>query len=280
MSSGFRWHKIAQRVGREFGAELGPLTFTVYYTLVIMADNESGCCFPAKATIAKMWGMSPRTVDRAVKALIAHRPPLIEYTRVWSHAGKYKSNEYHLLDPFSEAAAGKPSSFSAGVPAVGEGFQASGADISVSSVGKLTVEIVNASDVRVDRASQEREPSAAQSHGDPTPRAPQSHGDTPPAAVQEPFAEWEAVRKKFSGLFPFNFLLDFDNVLVATELRGEKLCLTVRNSDAVFRVSPVAGRIAQIAYRTTGVYRPVEVVAANGNTPDTSRAALNLEHTP
>ena len=135
--NGWRWHKVAQRVARDYGSALGPSAWAVYYALVMSANNDTGYCYPAKKTIAEMWGLSRRTVDAAMLVLLEHRPQLVRCVRHRADRGTFASNDYHLVDPFDGIQA-------ADNPQAG--------DSPASSMGELNTELVSAQNLRVDHA--------------------------------------------------------------------------------------------------------------------------------
>ena len=199
------------------------------------ADNGTGTCFPSKLKIAETWGLSRRTVDTAMKRILAHQPALVRATRHRTVRGAFGANDYQLLDPFDDQA----STTSPGVS-------------STSSVGKLTDEIVSAQKLREDHAQFLPSPCAESAQA---PRAISAHG--------EPFDEWPTVRAGLEGR-----LQDPDFLSRLDELDGScfRLCddhilILLPDACQVDQAQQHNAKIASIAARLLKVVRPVKFAA-------------------
>lgn len=229
--NGWRWHKLAQRVAREYGRNLEPSDWCVYYSLVMAADNNTGACFPSKKSIADTWGLSRRTVDAAMERLLAHRPALLQVTRHRTQRGEFAANDYQLLDPFDEQPS--PSTSGASLP---------------SSMGQLNVEIVSAQNLRVDHAQILHIPSEDSAHG---PRAEIARG--------EPLDEWQTVRAKLDGrLGDAGFLRQLDELdRSCFRLCEGRIVIFLPHVDLVHQAQRHKDKIAGIAARVLKVSRDV-----------------------
>lgn len=226
-NNGWRWHRIAQRVAKEYGATLGPTAYAVYLSLVTFADNDTGHCWPAKETIAAQWGISVRTVDAALKTLVEHNPPLVRYWRRRGKRGTYGVNEYTLQDPFRSRPAGLLSHDD-------DGF-----------MGELDSERVSAQILRTDHAQILRfRAVSARSEGACEPCADSAHGD-----------EWAGIRAELQA--PADVLSMIDHAGIS--VKADSIVITLDTAEMVRRVEPYTGKIAGIGQNKTGVRRPVRV---------------------
>jgi|Deesub1362A_J573_1020465.scaffolds.fasta_scaffold02205_2 DNA-binding MarR family transcriptional regulator len=85
------WFWIHNLVLSKYARELGPSGFLVYSALALFANSRTQICFPTQKALAKITGLSRRTVIRKVKLL--EKLGLIKVER-----GK-RGCVYYLLDP-------------------------------------------------------------------------------------------------------------------------------------------------------------------------------------
>ncbi len=63
------WYWIGRRVLRLYGRRLGASGIAVYNTLACFADSRTQSCFPTRKAMARILGVSRRTITRKIKLL-------------------------------------------------------------------------------------------------------------------------------------------------------------------------------------------------------------------
>lgn len=64
-----QWYWIASKVLRAHSKKIGPSGIAVYNALASFADSKTQGCFPSRKTIARVLGLSRKTVARKIKML-------------------------------------------------------------------------------------------------------------------------------------------------------------------------------------------------------------------
>jgi DNA-binding Lrp family transcriptional regulator len=63
------WYWIARKILREHSKKIGPSGIAVYNALASFADSKTQVCFPTRKTIARVLGLSRKTVTRKINLL-------------------------------------------------------------------------------------------------------------------------------------------------------------------------------------------------------------------
>jgi len=74
------WYWIARSILRTYGKRLGPSGIAVYNALACYSDSKTQGCFPTRKTVARVLGLSRKTVSRKIDLLQKLRLILVEKT--------------------------------------------------------------------------------------------------------------------------------------------------------------------------------------------------------
>jgi len=106
------WYWIARKILRAHSKKIGPSGIAVYNALASFADSKTQICFPTRKTIARVLGLSRKTVTRKIRMLQELGLISVEKAGV--------SYRYLLLEPSSKGTnqtpGGEKSDTSQGTP--------------------------------------------------------------------------------------------------------------------------------------------------------------------